>query len=78
MLVDIAFDIADEHLDGHVSILKRAGADIFVFLGVPSTASKVIKLAASTETGARSSSSTMPLPRSPMRWRPQAWRIRPA
>ncbi|MGY4511686.1 ABC-type branched-subunit amino acid transport system substrate-binding protein [Bradyrhizobium sp. USDA 3650] len=47
VLVDIAFDIADEHLDGHVSILKRAGADIFVFLGVPSTASKVIKLAAS-------------------------------
>jgi branched-chain amino acid transport system substrate-binding protein len=47
VLVDIAFDIADEHLEGHVSILKRAGADIFVFLGVPSTASKVIKLAAS-------------------------------
>ncbi|MDD1517516.1 MULTISPECIES: ABC transporter substrate-binding protein [Bradyrhizobium] len=47
VLVDIAFDLADEHLDGHVSILKRAGADIFVFLGVPSTASKVIKLAAS-------------------------------
>ncbi|MBR0828954.1 ABC transporter substrate-binding protein [Bradyrhizobium manausense] len=47
VLVDIAFDISDEHLDGHVSILKRAGADIFVFLGVPSTAAKVIKLAAS-------------------------------
>ena len=47
VLVDIAFDIADQHLEGHVSILKRAGADIFVFLGVPSTASKVIKLAAS-------------------------------
>ncbi|WP_439365640.1 ABC transporter substrate-binding protein [Bradyrhizobium sp. DASA03005] len=47
VLVDIAFDLADEHLDGHISILKRAGADIFVFLGVPSTASKVIKLAAS-------------------------------
>lgn len=47
VLVDIAFDINDEHLDGHVSILKRSGADIFVFLGVPSTASKVIKLAAS-------------------------------
>lgn len=47
VLVDIAFDIGDEHLEGHVSILKRAGADIFVFLGVPSTASKVIKLAAS-------------------------------
>ena len=47
VLVDIAFDIADEHLEGHVSVLKRAGADIFVFLGVPSTASKVIQLAAS-------------------------------
>jgi ABC-type branched-subunit amino acid transport system substrate-binding protein len=47
VLVDIAFDIDDEHLEGHVSILKRAGADIFVFLGVPSTAAKVISLAAS-------------------------------
>ena len=47
VLVDIAFDIADEHLEGHVSVLKRAGADIFVFLGVPSTASRVIQLAAS-------------------------------
>lgn len=47
VLVDIAFDIGDEHLEGHVSVLKRADADIFVFLGVPSTASKVIKLAAS-------------------------------
>ena len=46
ILVDIAFDIADEHLEGHVSILKRTGADIFVFLGVPSTAAQVIKLAA--------------------------------
>src|SRR6185369_5152177 len=47
ILVDIAFDINDEHLEGHVSILKRTGADIFVFLGVPSTASKVIQIAAS-------------------------------
>lgn len=47
VLVDVAFDISDEHLEGHVSILKRAGADIFVFLGVPSTAAKVIQLAAS-------------------------------
>ncbi|MGY8708443.1 ABC transporter substrate-binding protein [Bradyrhizobium sp. 18BD] len=46
ILVDIAFDINDEHLEGHVSILKRTGADIFVFLGVPSTASKVIQIAA--------------------------------
>ena len=47
VLVDVAFDINDEHLEGHVSILKRADADIFVFLGVPSTAAKVIQLAAS-------------------------------
>lgn len=47
VLVDVAFDLTDEHLEGHVSILKRAGADIFVFLGVPSTASRVIQLAAS-------------------------------
>jgi branched-chain amino acid transport system substrate-binding protein len=46
ILVDIAFDIADEHLEGHVSILKRTGADVFVFLGVPSTAAQEIKLAA--------------------------------
>jgi len=29
--VDIAYDMADEHLDTHVSILKRSGAEIFVF-----------------------------------------------
>ena len=44
--VDIAYDVADEHLDTHVSILKRSGADIFVFAGVPSNAAKVIRLAA--------------------------------
>lgn len=47
VLVDVAFDINDEHLEGHVALLKRTDADIFVFLGVPSTAAKVIGLAAS-------------------------------
>ena len=44
--VDIAYDIADEHLDRHVSILKRSGAEIFVFAGVPANAAKVVKVAA--------------------------------
>src|SRR5258707_2870860 len=44
--VDIAYDIADEHLDTHVSILKRSGAEIFVFAGVPADAAKVIRIAA--------------------------------
>jgi branched-chain amino acid transport system substrate-binding protein len=44
--VDIAYDLADEHLDTHVSILKRSGAEIFVFAGVPSNAAKVIRQAA--------------------------------
>src|SRR3954453_11704112 len=44
--VDIAYDLADEHLDTHVAILKRSGAEIFVFAGVPSNAAKVIQLAA--------------------------------
>src|SRR5207302_6410489 len=34
ILVDIAYDISDAFLDTHVSILKRSGADIFVFAGV--------------------------------------------
>jgi branched-chain amino acid transport system substrate-binding protein len=46
IIVGIAFDIADEHIDGHVSILKRSGAEILVFAGVPTTASQVIRLAA--------------------------------
>jgi branched-chain amino acid transport system substrate-binding protein len=46
IIVSVAFDIADEHIDGHVSILKRSGADILVFAGVPTTASQVIRLAA--------------------------------
>src|SRR3954465_8086735 len=27
--VDIAYDVADQHLEGHVSILKRLGAEVF-------------------------------------------------
>ncbi|MBR0797841.1 ABC transporter substrate-binding protein [Bradyrhizobium jicamae] len=49
ILVDVAFDIADEHIETHVSILKRSGADILVFAGVPSTASQVIRLAADSD-----------------------------
>src|SRR3954468_983841 len=44
--VDVAYDLADETLDTHVSILKRSGAEIFVFAGVPSNAAKVIGTAA--------------------------------
>jgi len=44
--VDIAYDLRDEHLDTHVSILKRSGAEILVFAGVPTNAAKVIGLAA--------------------------------
>jgi branched-chain amino acid transport system substrate-binding protein len=44
--VDIAYDIADEHLDTHVSILKQSGAEIFVFAGAPANAAKVIRIAA--------------------------------
>jgi branched-chain amino acid transport system substrate-binding protein len=44
--VDVAYDVADEHLDGHVSILKRSGADVFVFVGLPENAAKVIRMAA--------------------------------
>jgi branched-chain amino acid transport system substrate-binding protein len=44
--VDIAYDIEDEHFDTHVSILKRSGADIFVFAGLPANAAKVIRIAA--------------------------------
>jgi branched-chain amino acid transport system substrate-binding protein len=47
VIVDIAFDITDEHLDTHVSVLKQSGADVFVFAGMPSTAARVIELTAS-------------------------------
>jgi len=43
---DIAYDLTDEHRDTHISILKRSGAESFVFAGVPSNAAKVIRSAA--------------------------------
>jgi branched-chain amino acid transport system substrate-binding protein len=46
IIVDVAYDISDEFLDTHVSILKRSGADIFVFAGVPANAARVIRIAA--------------------------------
>jgi ABC-type branched-subunit amino acid transport system substrate-binding protein len=46
ILVDIAFEISDAYLETHVSILKRSGAEIFVFAGVPTTASQVIRMTA--------------------------------
>src|SRR4051812_22139487 len=46
IIVGIAFDIADQHIDMHVSILKQSGADILIFAGAPATASQVIRLAA--------------------------------
>src|SRR4029077_11984122 len=44
--VDIAYDVADEHLNNHVSILKQSGAEIFVFAGRPANAARVIQHAA--------------------------------
>ncbi|MGY3690361.1 branched-chain amino acid transport system substrate-binding protein [Bradyrhizobium sp. USDA 3240] len=44
--VDIAYDVDDQHLDGHISILKQSGAEVFVFAGVPENATKVIRAAA--------------------------------
>ncbi|MBR1271743.1 ABC transporter substrate-binding protein [Bradyrhizobium sp. AUGA SZCCT0222] len=44
--VDIAYDVADEHLGTHVSALKRSGAEIFVFAGAPADLTKVIRSAA--------------------------------
>jgi branched-chain amino acid transport system substrate-binding protein len=46
IVVDIAYEISDAHLDTHVSILKRSGAEIFVFAGSPSNAARVIRIAA--------------------------------
>jgi branched-chain amino acid transport system substrate-binding protein len=44
--VDIAYDISDAYLDSHVSILKRSGAEVFVFAGGPANAARVIQIAA--------------------------------
>ena len=46
LIVDIAFESADQYLETHVSILKRSGAEIFVFAGSPAVAAKVIRIAA--------------------------------
>jgi branched-chain amino acid transport system substrate-binding protein len=46
IIVDIAYEISDAYLDTHISILKRSGADIFVFAGAPSNASRAIRIAA--------------------------------
>lgn len=46
LIVDVAFESADPSMETHVSILKRSGAEIFVFAGAPDVAAKVIKIAA--------------------------------
>lgn len=45
LIVDIAYEISDAHLDTHVSILKRSGAEILVFAGTPGNAARVIQIA---------------------------------
>ena len=44
--VDVAYDLGDQHLDTHVSILKQSGAEVLVFAGMPDDAAKVIRIAA--------------------------------
>jgi len=46
IIVDIAYGVSDAYLDTHVSILKRSGAEIFVFAGIPENAARVIQIAA--------------------------------
>jgi ABC-type branched-subunit amino acid transport system substrate-binding protein len=46
VIVDVAYDMSDEHLDTHISILKRSGADVFLFAGVPANAARAIRIAA--------------------------------
>src|ERR1700756_2469411 len=46
IIVDIAYEASDAHLDTHVSVLKQSGADIFVFAGVPANAARAIRIAA--------------------------------
>ncbi len=46
IVADIAYDISDAYLDTHISILKRTGAEIFVFAGVPANAIQAIRTAA--------------------------------
>jgi branched-chain amino acid transport system substrate-binding protein len=45
IIVDIAYDMSDAYLETHISILKRSGADVFVFAGVPANAAKAIRIA---------------------------------
>src|SRR6476619_1115492 len=44
--VDVAYDVGDQHLDTHVSILDQSGAEVLVFAGMPDGAAKVIRIAA--------------------------------
>ncbi len=46
IIVDIAYDISDEHLRTHIAILKQSGANVFVFAGVPANAAQAIKISA--------------------------------
>jgi branched-chain amino acid transport system substrate-binding protein len=46
IIVDVAFDISDPAIDGHVAILKRSGAHVFVLAGTPTVAAQVIRIAA--------------------------------
>ncbi len=46
IIVDVAYEMSDEHLDTHISILKRSGADVFLFAGVPANAAKTVRIAA--------------------------------
>ena len=74
ILVDIAFEISDAYLETHVSILKRSCAEIFVFAGVPTTASQVIRLTADLQwhpvfilgDAAASIGTTLPVLRTPL------------
>jgi branched-chain amino acid transport system substrate-binding protein len=45
IIVDVAYEMSDEHLDTHISILKRSGADVFLFAGGPANAAKTIRIA---------------------------------
>ena len=44
IIVDIAYEASDAHLDTHLSILKQSGADIFIFAGMPANAARAIRI----------------------------------
>jgi len=46
IIADIGYDVSDEHLKTHISILKDTGADVFVFAGIPANAAQAIRIAA--------------------------------